>query len=930
MPLPANQVHASMQTAAEPFFPNGTLHAGVYTLVFRVRRIRDGRLLREHRLINMPVRITVSTEARTAVYYVKEGPVADTPLGGGIGMTYFMITGHTGIAGVRNNGRTLAATVRPESPVLQGPPLPPGSSLVDGAAAVKDLQDLIFSYFFPQGRPPLPGVTHAQDLQLEFLYLTAPTSAQDRTGRVGWIIHPHRNLVDIQQEAPKPFLYTYTLQFPALASTNKQIPDRFVREYTDPTTGLQPVQQHLAAAIAPMSAIAPIAPTAVIGGAPRLPVEPAFLTTLLAQPTAFLVAATAQVQQLNTIRATAMKMLDDQTVKAIAPFLTGVQGLSTAVHDFVGGIASTIRFPLYVKQQVSAAFGTALDLPSYSVATLKSAAQDLTHLFDVASEARAVSGLDAGETLTSGVNDLLTLRLNDEPPVTLPLGTLTGGPTIAAAIQDAIRALTPTFPANASAYRDFTATFTDGQYRLVSGTQHSDAAHVAVVVSPDPDLVPGDASGVLGLGIAHGGQEQAGSAAANDALAMLRGVDEACTQLLAFPDFFAEQLDAQDARLAALLPPGASRPQIQGDQHMQETIITPGDSLQGIAARVGVDWQTLALVNRLTYPYILDEPTTLLRGRVSSATYWSLSDSSQNWPVNTYEGQYVDIVGGIGTGQRRRILQNTATALVIDPAWEVVPEDISNYAIRSADNPVVLTGSVSSATARTVTNGSVALVPDSQRGLTLVLTSGPTAGERRRIVAHDQTTYTLDHDWDVIPPGGTLYLLLGPGPATRRQLVVGDRLKVPQPSAQAVLPLRSRLADVSAITGRQVSLEEQLFGRDLMLQNGALVYDPARGDAVSIAGLDNLRSSLIHYINLPIGELEYSPGIGSYLAEELGLVATLPLEIQVLSSLERTIRQDPRIAAMSGARMLTQGGVTQIVFGATAITGASIERVVVR
>lgn len=923
MPLPANQVHPSMQTAAEPFFPNGTLHAGVYTLVFRVRRIRDGRLLREHRLINMPVRITVSTEVRTAVYYTKQGPVADTPLGGGVGMTYFAITGHTGIAGVRNNGRTLAATVGLESPALQGPPLPPGSSLIDGAAAIKDLQDMIFSYFFPQGSPPLPGVTHAQDLQLEFLNLTAPTSAQDRTGRVGWIIHPHRNLVDIQQEAPKPFLYTYTLQFPALGSTNKQIPDRFVREYTDPTSGLGPVQRHLADALAPIPA------TAALGGL-RLPTTPAALTTFLAQPTAFLVAATAEVQRLNTIRATALKMLDEQTVKAMRPFLAGVQGLSTAVHDFVGGIAATIRFPLYAKQQVGAAFGTALDLPSYSVATLKKAAQDLTHLFDIASEARAVSGLNAGETLSSGVNDLLTLRLNDEPPVTLALGTLTSGPAIAAAIQDQIRALAPTVPGNASAYRDFTATFADGQYRLVSGTQHSDAAHVAVVVSPDPDLTPGDASGVLGLGLAHGGQEQAGSAAANDAIALLRGVEDACTHLLAFPDYFADQLDAQDARLAALLPPGSSRPQISGDQHMQETIITPGDSLQGIAARVGVDWQSLALVNRLTYPYLLEEPTTLLRGRVSSATHWSLSDTSQTWPVNAYEGQRVDIVGGIGAGQSRRILQNTATALVVDPAWEVVPEDISHYAIRSAENPVVLTGTVSSATARTVTNGALALVPDSQRGLTLVLTSGATAGERRRIMAHDQTTYTLDHDWDVIPPGGTLYLLLGPGQATRRQLVVGDRLKVPQPSAQAVLPLRSRLADVSAITGRQVSLEEQLFGRDLLLQDGALVYDPARGDAVSIAGLDNLRAALIHYVNLPIGELEYQPGIGSYLQEELGLVATLPLEIQVLSSLERTIRQDPRIAAMAGARMHTQGGVTQIAFGATAITGASIERVVVR
>jgi hypothetical protein len=451
-----------------------------------------------------------------------------------------------------------------------------------------------------------------------------------------------------------------------------------------------------------------------------------------------------------------------------------------------------------------------------------------------------------------------------------------------------------------------------------------------VVVNPDTALTPGDASQTLGLGLANGGQEHAGSAYPNNALALLRGVEQACTHLQGFPEYFADQLDAQDAVLAGLLPPGVTRPQIRGDQRLTQTRVTPGDTLQGIANRVAVDWQTLALVNRLTYPYILESPTELTRGRVSSADYWTLTDGIQAWPLDAWQGQRVVIVSGPASGQSRRILRNTATQLVLEHAWDVVPEDISNYAIQSADNPIQRTGTVTSATATTLTNGALALVPESQMGLTLVLTSGPTAGERRQVVQNDATTYTLDLPWTVLPDAGTLYLLMGPGPATRRQLLVGDWLSVPRPSAQSLLPIRGRLQDVSAITGKQKTVEEQLFGKDVLNLNGSLLYDPAAGDAVTIAGLDSLRQAMISYVNLPLGELEYMPSIGSYIQEELGLNATLPLQIQLLSSLNRTIRQDARIASMSGAQLLTRGGQTLIAFGANAVNGASLERVVVR
>jgi hypothetical protein len=303
---------------------------------------------------------------------------------------------------------------------------------------------------------------------------------------------------------------------------------------------------------------------------------------------------------------------------------------------------------------------------------------------------------------------------------------------------------------------------------------------------------------------------------------------------------------------------------------------------------------------------------------------------TQAWTPDQWQGQRCDLTYGSGAGQSRRIVRNTATTLVLESAWDVAPSTTTDYAIRAATNPIVASGLVSSATAQTLTDTARALVAGSQRGQTLLLTSGPAAGQRQQVAANTATTYTLAAPWDVVPPSGSQYLVLGPETTRLRQKVVGDLLAIPQPSAQTLLPLRSRVQDISAITGHLPSRDEQFFGRDLLLQAGALVWDPSAGDCATIAALPNLRQALIHLVNLPIGELEYQPGLGSYVQEELGLTATLPLQVQLLQSVERTIRQDARIARMHGASLTGSGGNTRIVFGATAISGASVDRIVIR
>src|ERR1043166_3975648 len=214
MPLAKNRLDSTQQTAALASFPNGSVNEGKLTLIFQIRDAKTKVVLKKYQFINMPGRIASTTEARVALYYTHGGPQIDIPTPTGVGVTYFSITGHTGFAGItmENNGSGPLGLVTPDAFVATiqntflhiGQPLPVRGSWVDGMAAVKDLQDVVRAYLAPIEQPQTAHRATAQDLQLEFINLTAPISAQDRTGRSGWIIAPYRNLVDISQDASKP------------------------------------------------------------------------------------------------------------------------------------------------------------------------------------------------------------------------------------------------------------------------------------------------------------------------------------------------------------------------------------------------------------------------------------------------------------------------------------------------------------------------------------------------------------------------------------------------------------------------------------------------------------------------------------------------------------------------------------------------------
>lgn len=894
MPLPMTQVPQTQQHAASATYPNNSQYAGKLSLVFRVRQRATNQLVKEHRLICMPTSFSKDTEGRSQVYYTKDGVYVDTPPVRGVGMTIFTISGHTlykGIAGSAGNAGPGVAlpSVLGLAQSLVGGQLQ-RSSVIDGAAAIKDLEDTILTYFGPETSRYTPYDTRTGDLVLEFLNLNAPTSQEDPTGLVGYIIHPHRNLVTLRQEASKPFLWFYQLQFAGLRLLEEDSPmglDSFVSQFTSKKSLIGTVLDKL----------------------------------------------NGLVDTVNTFT-TAFDLVTQHVTGPVTTFVTGVARLSDSVQRFVGGIEAKIRFPLYAAQSLRQSVLDVLTLPSHSVQTLRLTAAALADVLNPVTLGHSISIPFAGTVLTAGVNDQLRLSINGEPPQQLTLGTLTSGPAIAQAIQDGVRALLPASQGNASAYRDFVCTYTpaDGRYSLVSGTIGQATAAVVAMGAEAMPLEPNDAAAVLGLGAPYGGTEQPGSSAPLDALATLRDVVLACERLEAFPDYFADQLPAmsqalQDAQTAMV--PGQV---VQGDQFMTQILLTPGDTLQAIAGRTGVAWETLALANHLAYPYVITEPTTLSQGRADGGGATTLIDLRQTWTPQRYQGQRLDVIAGPGAGQSRSILDNTSDTLLLDVPWTVEPTGATWYAIRLASNPLIQTGQVSAASPLTVTDTALHLVPEAQRGALLRIITGPATGQQRRIVLHTPDTYRLERPWDAVPTVGSVYVIALPqAPVRRTVLYVGEPIAIPRPARQrAPRSVRSPLQSVATMSGREQDQATKLFGRDLRLDNKTLSLVGRTQDLATLGGLANLRQAVLDLLNLTLGELEYAPALGSYVQESLGLTASLPSHIELLHSVERTVRSDPRIVSVGQTALSTVGGNVEMHFQAVAITGDTLDRVAIR
>ncbi|HXE75312.1 MAG TPA: hypothetical protein VNN18_06735 [Candidatus Xenobia bacterium] len=128
--------------------------------------------------------------------------------------------------------------------------------------------------------------------------------------------------------------------------------------------------------------------------------------------------------------------------------------------------------------------------------------------------------------------------------------------------------------------------------------------------------------------------------------------------------------------------------------------------------------------------------------------------STLNMTVDTHKGRVAVLTAGTGRGQKRCIRANTATTLVLHHPWATLPDATSKFAVYSftAGAPkllfraasAVFTGQASAATARELTDSSLAMTPNEHRGDWLRILAGAGALQQRRIGANTATTLTID------------------------------------------------------------------------------------------------------------------------------------------------------------------------------------------
>lgn len=74
----------------------------------------------------------------------------------------------------------------------------------------------------------------------------------------------------------------------------------------------------------------------------------------------------------------------------------------------------------------------------------------------------------------------------------------------------------------------------------------------------------------------------------------------------------------------------------------------------------------------------------LSQGTATATGASTLTDSGQAWTVNALQNSTIEIVDGVGAGQRRSIASNTATQVTVTEAWGTQPAG-ADYSIQWSD-----------------------------------------------------------------------------------------------------------------------------------------------------------------------------------------------------------------------------------------------------
>ncbi len=101
-----------------------------------------------------------------------------------------------------------------------------------------------------------------------------------------------------------------------------------------------------------------------------------------------------------------------------------------------------------------------------------------------------------------------------------------------------------------------------------------------------------------------------------------------------------------------------------------------------LPAALGTDWSIIPMSKRG-----LGDLDT---GTVSSATSRTINDVSKTWVKGNYNEFSVEITGGLGIGQIRRIASSSINSLTVTPAFTITPNNTSTYKISCGDDIFLL------------------------------------------------------------------------------------------------------------------------------------------------------------------------------------------------------------------------------------------------
>ena len=137
---------------------------------------------------------------------------------------------------------------------------------------------------------------------------------------------------------------------------------------------------------------------------------------------------------------------------------------------------------------------------------------------------------------------------------------------------------------------------------------------------------------------------------------------------------------------------------------------------------------------------------------IFSAT--TIGSSSLAMTANAHVGRRAEIVTGLGQGEFRLIISNTATTLTVTPAWATVPDATSVFRVTTLNDQTADSASVSSTT---IGNSALTMTTDEHINRVVEIISGTGTGQIRAITANDATTLTVDPAWTTDPDATSVF-----------------------------------------------------------------------------------------------------------------------------------------------------------------------------